>query len=296
MSINKSFIKYPDDYYYNSTKILDTALNDLSAYKSWKTFDPGKENHIDERYMAIPVLTKKIIREYFPNGFVPHDFDIQKGLESGEINFVETSGSTDTKVTNIWYQKWWDASERASWKLNNTMSLHATGDHPEAILVNSVNVGLISDSIELPFEKRRISRFLYLNEKTNPQLWTSAHMNRIIRELSIFKPVILEANPSVLSKLTRYIFESKQSVYQPKAIVLTYEIVSDLQLWQIRRVFNVPIISSYGSTETGYVFIQCEEGKFHQNSDYCRVDFQPFKKEHGGPYLGRILVTPFHND
>ena len=28
----------------------------------------------------------------------------------------------------------------------------------------------------------------------------------------------------------------------------------------------------------------------------CRVDFQPLKKEHGGPALGRILVTPFHNE
>jgi phenylacetate-coenzyme A ligase PaaK-like adenylate-forming protein len=57
----------------------------------------------------------------------------------------------------------------------------------------------------------------------------------------------------------------------------------------------VPIVSSYGTTETGYVFMQCEEGKLHQNSEFCRVDFQPFKKEHGGPLLGRILVTPFNN-
>jgi phenylacetate-coenzyme A ligase PaaK-like adenylate-forming protein len=42
--------------------------------------------------------------------------------------------------------------------------------------------------------------------------------------------------------------------------------------------------------------MQCEAGKFHQNTQFCRVDFQPLKKEHGGPSLGRILVTPFHND
>jgi len=39
--------------------------------------------------------------------------------------------------------------------------------------------------------------------------------------------------------------------------------------------------------------MQCEEGKFHQNSEYCRVDFQPLKKEHGGPSLGRILLLLF---
>jgi phenylacetate-coenzyme A ligase PaaK-like adenylate-forming protein len=41
--------------------------------------------------------------------------------------------------------------------------------------------------------------------------------------------------------------------------------------------------------------MQCEEGKFHQNSEFCRVDFQPLKSEHGGPFVGRILVTTFNN-
>jgi phenylacetate-coenzyme A ligase PaaK-like adenylate-forming protein len=42
--------------------------------------------------------------------------------------------------------------------------------------------------------------------------------------------------------------------------------------------------------------MQCEAGKFHQNTEFCRVDFQALKKEHGGPLLGRILVTPFYNE
>jgi phenylacetate-coenzyme A ligase PaaK-like adenylate-forming protein len=61
------------------------------------------------------------------------------------------------------------------------------------------------------------------------------------------------------------------------------------------QVFDVPIASSYGSTETGFVFMQCEKGKFHQNNEFCRVDIEPLKSEHGGPQLGRILVTTFKN-
>jgi len=41
--------------------------------------------------------------------------------------------------------------------------------------------------------------------------------------------------------------------------------------------------------------MECEAGRLHQNSDFCRVDFQPFKEEYGGPLLGRILVTPLGN-
>jgi phenylacetate-coenzyme A ligase PaaK-like adenylate-forming protein len=120
-------------------------------------------------------------------------------------------------------------------------------------------------------------------------------MDRMIAELDAFQPVVLEANPSYLARLCRYISAHGKKIYQPGMIVFTYEYPIHLHYRQIQRVFSAPIASSYGSTETGYVFIQCEQGYFHQNSEFCRVDFQPFKPEHGGPLLGRILVTPFNN-
>jgi len=288
--------RFSTEYYKKSLDTLEISLNHLNAYRSWRAFDPGAKYHIDERYAALPALTKNDIRQYFPRGFVPPDKDIEAGLESGEIHFVNTSGSSDAfRVTNIWNQAWWDASERNSWKLNAHASRFATGDHPEAILANARNVGIISDEVDLPFEKRRLSRFLYLNEKTDPSSWTPEIMDRMIKELDVFKPAVLEANPSLLAKLCRYAFAKKKQVFQPGIITFTYEYPSKLHYKQIHRVFNCPLASSYGSTETGYVFMQCEAGKFHQNSEICRVDFQPLKREHGGPDIGRMLVTTFDN-
>ena len=287
--------KFSSDYYNRSLDILETALSEVGAYQSWRAFDPGPEYSVDRRYAAMPALTKKDIREHFPQGLLPTYGDFKHGLVSGEIAFVKTSGTIDASVTNIWNQEWWDASERASWKLNSHADKIATGSHPEAILSNPLNVGFISDTIELPMGKRRLARFLYLNEKTDPISWTPKHMDRMIRELEVFKPAILEANPSLLAKLCRYITASKKTVFQPELIVFTYEYPAHFHYRQIRRVFDAPLASSYGTTETGYVFMQCEEGKFHQNSEFCRVDFQPLKPEHGGPLLGRILVTTFNN-
>jgi len=292
-------MKQPDfskEYIQKSTDILDYAINNLGAYKGWQAFDPGAGHSIDERYAALPVITKKEIRENFPQGFVPAEKDVEKGIENGDINFVKTSGSSDAfRVTNIWNQHWWDASEVASWQLNSHAARLATGSHPEAILVNARNVGIISDEVDLPFEKRRLGRFLYLNEKTDPNAWTPQLMNRMIEELGIFKPDLLEANPSFLAKLCRYIAENKKRVFQPGLIVFTYEFPSRLHFKQVGKVFKSPAISSYGSTETGYVLMQCEAGKLHQNTKSCRLDFQPLKKEHGGPYTGRMLVTTFDN-
>ncbi|MHB8104058.1 MAG: hypothetical protein ACYDG5_00770 [Dehalococcoidales bacterium] len=287
---------FSPDYNQKSLDVLDTSLKQLEAYSSWRAFDPGPGYSIDERYAALPALTKNDIRLHFPKGFVPASKDVEAGLASGEIHYVNTSGSSDAfRVTNIWNQKWWDASERASWQFNSHALKYATGEHPEAILANARNVGFISDEADLPMEKRHLSHFLFLNEKTDPSQWSTKIMDRMIKELDSFKPAVLEANPSLLAKLCRYAAAKKKRIFQPGLITFTYEYPSKLHYQQIKRVFTSPLASSYGTTETGYVFMQCEAGKFHQNSEFCRVDFQPLRKEHGGPDISRILVTTFNN-
>jgi Tannase-like family of unknown function (DUF6351) len=164
---------FSPEYHERSRNILEKALKELSAYKSWQAFDQGPRYPIDTRYAAMPALTKKEIRDHFPDGFVPPGKDIKQGLESGEIGFVKTSGTSDVSVTNIWNQKWWDESERLSWKLNSHSARQATGTHNEAILANPLNVGFISNDADLAVGKRRLVRFLYLNEKTDPALSTA---------------------------------------------------------------------------------------------------------------------------
>jgi phenylacetate-coenzyme A ligase PaaK-like adenylate-forming protein len=286
---------FPADYYRRCSEALNTALDRVAMYQSWRRFDPGRDHNVDERFAAMPVLGKRDIREHFSDGILPLDQDMSRGLADGEIELVQTSGTTDDKITNLWNQRWWDASERASWKLNANMARVATGDHPEAILVNPRNVGVISDAADLPMEKRRLARFLYLNEKTDTVSWSTEHMERMVEELNAYRPAVLEANPSMLARLCRYIAAADKKVFQPDVIVFTYEYPTVFHHRQIRTVFDVPMASSYGTTETGYVFMQCERGRLHQNIDFCRVDFQPFKRECGGPWLGRIVVTPLGN-
>jgi phenylacetate-coenzyme A ligase PaaK-like adenylate-forming protein len=292
--INQKY-KFTPEYYARSAKTLETALDQISVYRSWKSYDPGERYPIETRFAAMPALTKQDIREHFPHGMLPGNVDFQRALTSGEIELVYSSGSSDDKIANIWNQAWWDASERASWRYNSHMSMISKGEHNEAILVNPKNVGIISDESDLSMSQRRLGRFLYLTEKTDPLSWTAAYMDRMVAELNSYQPAVLEANPSYLARLCRYISAQGKQVYQPGMVVFTYEYPTRLHYRQIRQVFSAPMASSYGTTETGYVFMQCEQGNFHQNSEFCRVDFQPFKPEHGGPLLGRILVTPFNN-
>jgi phenylacetate-CoA ligase len=287
----------PSSYEQRCFETLETALNRTPIYRSWKALDPGPGEGIDARYHCLPVLTKDDIRGDFPDGVVPVGLDLEAALACGEVSFVKTSGTADEALENIWNQRWWDASERASWKLNAIASTVATGTHREAILASALSVGPRSESAPIAQERRMLGRFLFLNEFAIPSEWPKDHERRILGELADYQPAVLEANPSLMDRLARFAWKTGAAVYQPPLITLTYEFPSALQLRAIRRVFHSPIASSYGSTEAGYVFMECEQGRLHQNVEFCRVDLAPLTdgaKTHAG--VGRIFVTTFGNE
>jgi phenylacetate-CoA ligase len=287
----------PSNYEQRCFETLETALNRTPIYRSWKALDPGPREGIDARYHSLPVLTKDDIRAHFPYGVVPAGLDLDAALARGEVSFVRTSGTADEALENIWNQRWWDASERASWKLNAIASTVATGTHREAILASALSVGPRSECAPIEQERRMLGRFLFLNEFSTTAEWPEGHERRILRELADYQPALLEANPSLMDRLARFAWKTGAAVYQPPLITLTYEFPSALQLRAIRRVFHSPTASSYGSTEAGYVFMECERGRLHQNVEFCRVDLAPLTdgvKTHVG--VGRIFVTTFGNE
>ena len=286
---------YTPEYRICAKTALETALSSAPAYSSWRRYDRDPSADIFERYQAMPVLTKADLREHQPAGFVPVGRDLAAALARDEVELVKTSGSTSDAVTNVWCQEWWDASEASSWKLHAATAAARLGDHREAILSSPRCVGFASDVGTLSMEQRTLWHYLFLTEKADPAEWSPKLCDRMIEELARFEPAVLEANPSFLSVLCRHAIEHDRQVFQPAVVTLTYENPSLIHLRHIRSVFQCPAISSYGATESGYVFMQCEAGRLHQNVEQCHVDFQPLAPRHGGPMVGRILVTAFHN-
>jgi phenylacetate-CoA ligase len=282
-------------YRRHSRETLELALNEVPGYAEWRQFDPGPKAGLDERYAALPALTKRELREHFPAGFVPRQRELGPGLAAGEIEFAQTSGSTDDRVTLVFNPAWWEESERAAWGLNRHARLAADGRHREAVLASPRCVGPGYSARPLSVAERTIGRHLYVNQKINPATWSDGDVRRMAQEINGYEPVTLEGDPAYLAAFASRIIESGIEVYQPRLIFLTYSFPSRVYLRQIGGAFASPLVSSYGSTETGHVFMECEAGRLHQNSGHCRVDFLPWLFRHGGPRRGRILVTVFHN-
>jgi len=288
-------LAWPAGYTERVAAALDHALAEVPAYRGWRALDPGPARPVFERLALLPALTKADLRDHGPDGFLPPDRAIREGIASGAIELVHTSGTTSERVTNAWHQPWWDASERASWRLNAHAAAADLGSHREAILASPRSTGVACEDGYLPMAARTQGRFLYLTERSDAMAWTRAHMDRMLRELEEFAPSALEANPSFLARLARHVLATGARPRTPGLIVLTYENPSPAQLALIRRAFPAPVASSYGATEAGYVFMECEQGRMHQVSDCCHVDVLPFARRFGGPRLGRLLVTTLDN-
>ena len=290
-----STARYAPRYAQRCGWAVDEAMHCTRAYQAWRPHDRGPRSAVFPRLAGLSALTKHDLRTHGPQGFVPHGRPIEEGLAAGEIELAATSGTTGDRVTNVWYQPWWNASEAASWQLNSHARRAATGEHREAILTSPWCTGFPCEDGLLTMEQRTLGRFLYLCERSDPSLWPADLMDRMAQEINLFRPVVLEANPSFLARLSRHIVRHRLRVVSPALIILTYENPSVLHYRQIGLAFDSPIASSYGSTEAGYVFMECQAGRMHQVTEACHVDFLPFAPEHGGPRLGRILVTTFDN-
>jgi len=272
---------------------LDSALNAVPFYAAWQALDPGRSASAASRYAALPSLTKADIRAHFPQGFVPAGVDFKAELANGNVSYVSTSGSTEDQVTLFWSQAWWDQSERASWTLNARLARVADGRHREAVLASPQCVGPYRPGETLPVETRTLGRLLFLNQTINPGSWSDGEMRRMLSELAAFRPVVLEADPFYLAALAAFAKDHALAVYQPTIITLTYSFPAKVFLNVIRQAFDAPLVSSYGSTETGYVFMECEHGRMHQNTASCHVDFVPIETRPSSAVRGRLLVTPF---
>jgi phenylacetate-CoA ligase len=285
----------PTVYEARCRESLELALGATPAYAAWRALDPGPGVPPLERLRALPALDKAQMRRHGPEGFVANGRDLGQAIDAGHIELVQTSGSTGDRVTNVWDQIWWDGAELAALRLNAYAVAAQPGNHREALLTSPFCAGVPCENGTLPREERSLGRFLYLTENWNPATWTPEHMDRMVAEIRAFRPVFLEGNPSFLARLSRHMVRTGARVAPPALIVLTYENPSLLHYRQIRAAFGCPVASSYGATEAGYVFMECEADRLHQNSECCHVDFLPLRPEHGGPRVGRLLVTTFEH-
>lgn len=254
---------------------VENAYKQVPYYK--KLFDrlqikPQAIKTIEDLQL-LPILKKDAVRgheEKFVSPSVKFKFKAYtSGTTGTPLNLFRDRFSVNLENAAIWRQRRW-----ADFGLNDRRAT-LRGD-----LVTPV------DGAEPPFWQ--------FNPGENQLLMSSYHLSDkfipyYLDKLREFQPAAIEAYPSSVYRLARYMQINQEQPIRVKAVFTSSEMLFDYQREVIEQYFG-KVFDYYGNAERVAFICMCEFGNYHYAMDYSIVEFIP--AEDG---LCQIVGTTLHN-
>lgn len=215
---------------------------------------------------AAPLLFKKDLRSTLPKAWVPAQRDVRAQLASGDLELVETSGSTGERLRVLWDKDWWMRQEARGMRTHPIVAAAMDGrdgEYREAILttpacgIGTCHVG------DLPYEERVDGQHLFLNQRPDPLFWTDEERTRILDEIGRHRTIGLESDPLYLALLARYARSNGRTIDAKGFVQLTYAFTTRAYLRSIAGACACPVLQLYGASEVGVMFMEGEDGRLH---------------------------------
>lgn len=264
-------------------KLLKYAYENVEYYKN--VFDERglkpEEIKTHQDLKKLPYLTKDIIKENF------NDL-ISKKISQKDLLYLTTGGSSGTPlgfyenkqiagpgewafVTHLWKRVGYDVRKR-----NRFVILRG----------NSV--------------KRDIAEYDGGNLILSSYDLTEENIERYIRLIEKFNPDFIQAYPSSIDILSKFLLEKgkRVKVNNLKAILCSSEKLYDFQRTNIEAAFKVRVFSFYGHTEHCCIAGECEKSDYyHIQSEYGVVELinEQGKYATEENERGEIIATNLNN-
>jgi len=243
---------------------------------------------------SLPLLWKHQMRTALPKEWVPDGRDVRRELESGEIELVETSGSTGDRTRILWDKGWWLRQEERGMRTNPVVD-HAMGDavrYREAILTTPVCGLGACHTGDLSFDERKDEHRLFLNMRVDPTFWKPADVDRMLDELARHETVGLESDLAYLATLARHATLQGRRIEVADFVTLTYAMTSEAHLRAIRAAVSAPLYQLYGASEVGVLFMQGVDPLLHHCPITTHVELLPVKaRTPGAEDVALVVVT-----
>lgn len=234
-------------------------------------------------------LVKKDIVDNFPNNFGITE------TENDNIEYATTSGTTSNRMEIIRPKGWWQEEYKRTYKNNPLLQEYLEKKFNKAIFTTAQCSNLMCFMDKLPMEKRIINNTLYVNSTFNPWTWTVEDIKQITKELNLFKPYYLDADPVYLAiyLLLYKKYQIEEELYIPKVLTLSYEYVSKNIRKFIEECYDTTILNLYGTTEFGYIFIEDEIGKMKLCPDLVNVKLEPVDDSNN---IYSLIIDSYKNE
>lgn len=206
-------------------------------------------------YQEIPSLSKKEIVERGHQAFFGDYAEIERGLASRKFEYESTGGTTQSPMTVIMEDGWWNAQTARAYRAHPLLAAYADRPYRKCVLAPVGCSSNICPYEDHPFPHRYFDGTVYLNLTSDPFVFPESEWDRIVTEVQAVQPEVIEGEPVYLSLLARAVKKRNVTVPSVKVVILTYGKASLQHAKRIAEVFPAPQVDLYGSTEAGYIFI-----------------------------------------
>jgi phenylacetate-CoA ligase len=241
-------------------------------------------------FSEIPALSKKEIVERGHQAFFADYAEVERGLQTKRFEYESTGGTTQSPMTVIMEDGWWNAQTERAYRASAILREFAGRAHRKCVLAPVGCSSNLCPYEDHPFPHRYFDGVVYLNLSSDPFAFPEAEWDRIVLELQATKPEVIEGEPVYLSLLARAAQRRGVRVPSVRAVILTYGKASTQHSRRIAEVFPAAQVDLYGSTEAGYLFVG---DAFRDNSrvidSNAFIELVPWRAEL--PNVFQIYVT-----
>src|SRR5690606_25389742 len=206
-------------------------------------------------YREIPALSKKEIVERGHRAFFEDYAVIERGLQENRYEYESTGGTTQSPMTVIMEDGWWNEQTRRAYRAHPLLAPYADRPHRKCILAPVGCSSNLCPYEDHPFPHRYFDGTVYLNLTSDPFVFPESEWDRIVLELQAVQPDIIEGEPIYLSLLARAVLKRTVTIPSVKVVILTYGKASLQHSRRVAEAFPAPQVDLYGSTEAGYLFV-----------------------------------------
>lgn len=206
-------------------------------------------------YQEIPALSKKEIVERGHQAFFSDYAVIERGLTEKKFEYESTGGTTQSPMTVIMEDGWWNAQTERAYRASPILREFAGRPYRKCVLAPVGCSSNLCPYEDHPFPHRYFDGIVYLNLSSDPFAFPEGEWDRIVRELQATKPEVIEGEPVYLSLLARAAKRRGVTVPSVRAVILTYGKASTQHGRRIAEIFPAAQVDLYGSTEAGYLFV-----------------------------------------
>lgn len=266
------------------TEQLDHAYRRCPYYR--KVFDavgicPSDIRSPDD-LAAIPVLDKRDLQSH-------RDEMIAKDWPTRDLVMDQTGGSTGRPISYFLSRDRIRSRQAAAWR-HNRWAGWDIGD----------KVALVWGSPPTTPEKgwKKLARNLLIDRRMflNAGHLTEDALRSFSHSIKQFRPKVVLAYARSMALLARYIRDHQMQAYQPKSIVTSAEVLSDVERALIEDVFGCPVFNRYGCREVSVVASECSQHSgLHIMAEGLYVEVVRDGRQARVGELGAVLVTDLLN-